>query len=539
MFSCLYIPRFCLEAALKAHPATAPDSAVAVMDDAAAHEKKARIIAVSGRAEAQLVECGMTATQGLARCAGLTLFHRDRNAENCLQATLLEAAEKWTPHFENTAPGTCTLDLIGLPEARAHPERLCARLVAGLRAAGLADARAGIAGTPDLAFIAARLGRLGEPACVLPADPAALRQRLAHIPLRALLPSSASLLEVLDLWGVRHLGELAPLDRTSIGERLGQEALHLHDLCFGKGTRLLRLATPPRDYSARLEVDHDIQELEPLLFILRRLLESVCARLAATYHVAGAIDLSLLYRNGATAMHTRHFRVPEPTVNPGALFEILHAWLDTFTSEAALCGAEITAHPTRAHGQQRRLFEASIRNPARFEQTLARLEALFGTPNVGTPRPLASRRPDAFEIFPYHYHNPELEAPPGGRMREEAGQRQRAGGRKPAPPPVERARAQTGDTPLGLPMRRLRPPERIEVVTEPAADPHAQRPTAILTGPARGALTPCHGPWATSGDWWDASCWTRLEWDVRHEASGTLYRVYRDRNGWFLEGVYG
>ena len=518
---------------MRAHPDVAPGSAVAVLDGDTENEKKAFIVAVSRQAEAHLVECGMTATQGLARCAKLQLFYRSRKEEERLQTELLELASKWTPHFENTGSGICTLDLIGLPDARNHPQQLCLQLAENLCAAGLEDGRAGIAGTPDLAFIAARLG---DPACVLPVQREALRRRLAGIPVMALLPS-APLLEVLDLWGVRQLGDLAKLDRTSVGERLGREAVCLHDLCFGKGTRFLRLVAQPRDYSAQIEVDYEIQELEPLLFILRRLLESVCARLASAYYAAGAVDLTLMHSN--KTIEVRNFRVPEPTAEPEALFQILHAWLETFTSEAALCGIGIAAQPVQAHGQQRRLFENSIRNPARFVQTLAQLEALFGTPNVGTPRPLPSHRPDAFEIRPFNYQALELEADSVSRVREEnmTGMKVKKTGK--VMPSVEVARTQTGEQPLGLPMRRLRPPERIEVVTEPGDQPQTQRPKAILTGSARGPLIDPRGPWAISGDWWDASRWTRLEWDVCHESSGTLYRIYRDRSGWFLEGVYG
>ncbi|MGK0186826.1 MAG: protein ImuB [Verrucomicrobiales bacterium] len=524
MFSCLYLPRFHLEAILRLHPDVASGSAIAVLDGDAANEKKAFIAAVSRQAEVHMVERGMTATQGLARCAALTLFYRDRDAEERVQLELLELAGKWTPHFENTAPGICTLDLMGVQEAgvQGQAQELSAQIAASLNSAGFCDGRVGVAGTPDLAFIAARMG---DPACVLPAESTALQKRLAGIPIAALLPSPV-LLEVLDLWGVRVLGDLAKLDRTSIGERLGQEAVQLQDLCFGKGTRLLRLVTPPRDYSAHIESEYEIQELEPLLFLLQRLLESVCARLASAYYVAGSIDLTLTCSNKTTT--ERNFRVPEPSADPEVLFQILHAWLETFSSEAPLCGIGIAAHPVRAHGQQRRLFEASIQNPARFAQTLAQLEALFGSSNVGTPLPLPSYRPDAFEMRPFDYA--ELGVGNAG-----------LGSREKKVPllSVEVPRTQTSEQPLGLPMRRLRPPEKIEVATEPADEPQNQRPKAILTGSARGTLRDARGPWAVSGDWWEPACWTRLEWDVCHEGSGTLYRIYRDRVGWFLEGIYG
>lgn len=45
------------------------------------------------------------------------------------------------------------------------------------------------------------------------------------------------------------------------------------------------------------------------------------------------------------------------------------------------------------------------------------------------------------------------------------------------------------------------------------------------------------GPWRTSGEWWRPDSWDRDEWDVAlHD--GSLYRVYREGERWFLEGEY-
>jgi hypothetical protein len=50
------------------------------------------------------------------------------------------------------------------------------------------------------------------------------------------------------------------------------------------------------------------------------------------------------------------------------------------------------------------------------------------------------------------------------------------------------------------------------------------------------------GPWSSSGNWWNASAWTREEWDVvlKTPVGLGLYRIYRDRlrQQWFVEGVF-
>jgi len=60
-----------------------------------------------------------------------------------------------------------------------------------------------------------------------------------------------------------------------------------------------------------------------------------------------------------------------------------------------------------------------------------------------------------------------------------------------------------------------------------------QRPRRVLAA---------SGPWSSSGNWWNTSCWMREEWDVVLKIPDGLgfYRIYRDRlrQQWFVEGVF-
>jgi hypothetical protein len=49
-------------------------------------------------------------------------------------------------------------------------------------------------------------------------------------------------------------------------------------------------------------------------------------------------------------------------------------------------------------------------------------------------------------------------------------------------------------------------------------------------------LEGAEGPWRSSGHWWDPTSWSREEWDVRMRDN--LYRLYREREEWFVEGIY-
>ena len=68
--------------------------------------------------------------------------------------------------------------------------------------------------------------------------------------------------------------------------------------------------------------------LEPLLFLLRRFLEQIAARLANAYLVVGKLRLILQFENGAP--YRRIFTIPQPTRDVELLFRMLHTHLGKF-----------------------------------------------------------------------------------------------------------------------------------------------------------------------------------------------------------------
>ena len=89
------------------------------------------------------------------------------------------------------------------------------------------------------------------------------------------------LLETFDRWGVRNLRALAALPEIALSERLGQEGLRLQQLARGAASRALVPVEAPAVFEEAVELEYPIVLLEPLAFLLNRLLEQICARLAA------------------------------------------------------------------------------------------------------------------------------------------------------------------------------------------------------------------------------------------------------------------
>src|SRR5207237_4860298 len=131
---------------------------------------------------------------------------------------------------------------------------------------------------------------------------------LAPLPLAAADPP-AELAGVLHGWGLRTLGDFTALPRDEIVRRFGSEGLALWARAAGGHPRPLHPVVPPRQFFAAMELEHEIETLEPLLFILRRFLERLTLELHASQFVA--VELTLTLRLEDETTHTRSFRLPE------------------------------------------------------------------------------------------------------------------------------------------------------------------------------------------------------------------------------------
>jgi len=326
--------------------------------------------------------------------------------------------------------------------------------------------------------------------------------------------------DLLTLWGLSTLGDLAALPRQGLAERLGPDAARLHDILHGKHLRLLRLHRPSQHYRTSRDLDHPLDTLEPLLFLLRRGLDTLCSRLAASRRAAAAARLTLTFDDGD--LHLRDLRLPEPTRDPLTLLRLLQTHLDTVTAPSPVVAWSLALTPTLPAQAQPRLFDRSLRDPNKFADTLARLDALLGPRRLGTPRPLDTHQPDQFQISDFKSQIPS--------------------------PPPPTPHHQSRQTATALPLRRYRPPIPVHVASEPRGRHH--HPLALLTGPHQGAVTAVHGPFPLSGSWWDPEeAWQRVEWDLQLE-DHTLLRLacHPPRNSkdtkktipqWTLEGLYG
>ena len=86
--------------------------------------------------------------------------------------------------------------------------------------------------------------------------------------------------ETLERWGIRRFRDLAALPELGLAERLGPEGLRLHELARGAGDRPLVPLEEPLRFEDEIELEYPVELLEPLAFLLARLLNGLCTRLA-------------------------------------------------------------------------------------------------------------------------------------------------------------------------------------------------------------------------------------------------------------------
>src|SRR5262249_37092033 len=135
------------------------------------------------------------------------------------------------------------------------------------------EAHIGVAATP-LAAVCAAQGFAGI--TVIPAGEEELQ--IGKLSLEALrIPFE--FLETLRRWGIQTCGQFAALPEVAIVERLGQEGRKWWQLARGADYQPLIAKEFPAKFEENLELDSPVDLLEPLLFVLNRLLEQLCARL--------------------------------------------------------------------------------------------------------------------------------------------------------------------------------------------------------------------------------------------------------------------
>jgi protein ImuB len=467
----------------------------------------------------------------------------------CLRSTrppgvMMAVAREFSPRIERHGAACVVLDVSGLGGLLGDRHAIGEALVATAdgHASGI---RVAVAPTQT----AARLMAIVHPR--LTVLPGQVAEPLSHLPIRALrvliddggiVPgeggakaaarahATVARLETLHRWGLATLGEVAALPPAAMFERMGQEGLVLQRLARGiDAAPLVPDPGTPR-FVQTMALEWPIDALEPLSFVLARLLDPLSEALERADRAAAAIRLDLRLVDRTT--FGRVLQLPAAMRDPKVLRTLLLLDLESHPPAAGIDVVTIEIDPAPSRIIQYSLLERAMPSVETLATLTARLRALVGEARCGSPALLDSHRPDGFEMRPFA---------PDARVRRqvlppEGGSYARTASPEPRTPSLE---PRTPSPEPRVPcLRRFRPPVAVRVTIDRG------RPARVAIdrrGMPGGEVEQHAGPWRTSGAWWEAgaAAWDRDEWDVAL-SDGALCRLFHDRltDRWFMDGVF-
>jgi len=514
---------------------------------------------------------------------------------------LVAIAREFSPRFERHRDDLVSIDVGGLDRLIGPPRTIGEELRRDAAARGV-HVHVAVAPTRAAAVVLA-LARAG----LTIVDPGGEAQALAPIPIAILEKidddrtestpstprnvdpknsacSAVSALNVVKRWGLRTLGELAALPPDELSSRLGPPALAWQAIARGEDRAPLVPTLPEERFESSLDLEWPVEGLEPLSFVLTRLLEPLSVRLERRDRGTAMLHLELrLVTNPSTGagrgeLYARHLQLPSPVRDVRTLRTLLLLDLESHPPSAAIDRVTIVIDPTPGRVVQHTLFTRPHPTPEQLSTLLARLGALMGQDRIGRPAIVDSYRPGVFRMEPF---------PTDHDRHDDHNHR---GGRKERRENVDLSadRAASAVSVVSA-LRRCRQPVPARAVIE---DGRPARLTTDRRGFAGGSVLTAMGPWRTSGDWWadravreapaampsrghasrgEASAsvraggglpraaaargarggapapvkksraceaWNRDEWDVAL-ADGAVYRIFRDRDtdGWFIDAI--
>ena len=541
MFACIFIPDFSAQAIIRLEPDLRARP-VAVLTGWPPLEK---VVTLNERARQAGVEAGATKPQ-LEAWENLVLRARSESQETSAHAALLDCAQSFSPEVEDTSPGIVLLNLAGLEPLLGPLPKIAHDLARRVFQMGL-EANVAVAANPDAALLAAR----GFPGVTLIPE-GREAERLGDLPVDVLLEGfssdaeeAACWVETFDRWGIRKLRALAALPEVPVSERLGQQGLRLQKLARGAALRNLRVLEPRLIFAESVELESPIVLLEPLAFLLNRMLEQVCARLRARalaiQELRLNLELATAQSNGCasfsqtlTRIFTRTLRLPVPMLDAKVFLKLLQLDLQAHPPGAPIVKIHLSAEPARPRALQSGLFQPVFPEPEKLELTLARIAGIVGEERVGSVELLDTHREGAFAV---RHFAPAEPAPTDPEVKQ-------SGKKKAMSMPESESACQVEESAKDkrsavIALRLFRPPLGASVTLREAKP---VRMRCLERADIAGEIVWTAGPWRSSGDWSEQEGWSREEWDiaVSAETGLVLYRLVQDKlsGNWFVEGTY-
>ncbi len=511
--ACVFVPQLALQSVLRREPELrgAPAALLGRVETAGKAKGKPRVLELSAEARRAGVAPGMTSAQASATCPGLRLLTATPADLEAAEGALADVGYAFAPRVQSE-PERVFFAVEDLGRLYPLGEVAVAQAVQAQAARVGLEARVAIADSKGVARVATRARELA----VVPTD---ARAFLAPLPV-AMLTEDEELRAAFHRWGTRTAGQVAALPLDAVMLRLSEPGARVGRLARGQENDEPFLPQLPTDaLEEAIDLEYRIYEIEPLAFVLRGLVDRALARLAGRSLACAGLTVRLSL--DPRGLDVRNVPIAAPTRDSATLIQLLRLDLSRRPPDAPVTGARLVALPARVRATQLDMLRPAGPAPDRLAATIARLAALVGPENVGAPAVVDTWREEAVGVATFALTSG---APP-----------LRDGQPSPSPP------SSAPSSPAALAIRRLRPPQEIEVLMD------RRGPTALRGRDTTARVLVAAGPYRASGEWWRAAegrgdgggGWARAYWDV-HASDGAVYRVHQDeRDGrWFLDGYY-
>jgi len=513
-FAAIFVPNFIFQSIARSEPELRIQPVAIIEGPPPTY----RVIANNRLAQILGVTSGLTKASA-EQFAGVQIRHRNSAQENAAHMALLDAAWSVSSRVEDAAPNALLTDIDGLARLFGSEEEIARRLLFRVSELGL-DANVAVSTNVESARI---LARAVPGVTIVP--PGQEPRFLETLPVAMLAPSP-QLAEIFERWGITSCKSLASLPVLALSERAGQEGVHLHTLASGRGNRPLLVAQPADSFLEFFELDDAIDNLEPLSFLLGRLLQQLCARVSARALSVGMVQVNFELEEAfeSTIVPSGESRgaMPSPKTfsctlqlpvacsDATLLLKLLRLRLQSQPPGAPVRRICMRAEPARSRAVQSGLFAPVSPDPQKLELTLARIAAVVGESNLGSPQLLDTHRPDAFHMRKFSVAVS-------------------------ASPPLQKASSATQTA-----FRVFRPPLPAWVQLQ------RNVPVRVALQGMLGTVVHASGPWRTSGDWWEDRSWQEDAWDLEIQFPAgsvtpqALYRICCDLRleKWWARGFY-
>ena len=213
----------------------------------------------------------------------------------------------------------------------------------------------------------------------------------------------------LRMLGVKSVAQLSRLPAAQVASRFDGVGVLLMERARASRERPLRTFSPPPRLAEALELDAGTEDLEPILFVLRRLFARLEARLEARREAVSGLRLNFTVEPGlhrgldadaprAASSRRREaleLRFARPTRSAATMLSLARELLGGRLPGAVLAVRVEAASTSADRGAQLDLFHQRARRLEQVGELVGRLQAALGERAVFAPALLDTHRPEA------------------------------------------------------------------------------------------------------------------------------------------------